>query len=167
MVAVAVHQNQYSGLSLIFKKMEEVAQQLENIINTYTVKFLNFTEAELSLKPSADKWSKKEIIGHLIDSAQNNIRRFIVTQYETTPHVVYAQDDWVRIQNYDQYNSKDLITLWALLNKHIVVILKNMPAEKYQLQCNTGKGQEELHSIEFLATDYITHHLHHLKQIAQ
>ena len=165
MVAVVVHQNQYSGLSLIFKKMEAIVQQLENIINTYTVKFLNFTEAELSLKPSVDKWSKKEIIGHLIDSAQNNIRRFIVTQYETTPYVVYAQDNWVRIQNYNQYNSKDLITLWALLNKHIVVILKNMPAEKYQLQCNTGKGQEELHSIEFLATDYITHHLHHLKQI--
>jgi hypothetical protein len=145
--------------------MQEVVQQLKNIVNTYTVQFLNFTEAELSHKPSATKWSKKEIIGHLIDSAQNNIRRFVVTQYETTPHIVYAQNEWVSIQNYQLYNSKELIELWSLLNKHIAVILKNMPAEKYQLQCNTGKGQEELHTIEFLATDYITHHLHHLKQI--
>ena len=146
--------------------MKEVAAQLEDIINSYSVSFLNFTEAELLFKPATDKWSKKEIIGHLIDSAQNNIRRFVITQYETTPHVVYAQNDWVSIQNYQQYNSKDLITLWQLINRHIVVILKNLSEEKLQLQCNTGKGKEELHTIDFLAKDYITHHLHHLKQIA-
>jgi len=145
--------------------MKAVAAALENIINSYSVQFLNFTEAELSFKPAPGKWSKKEIIGHLIDSAQNNARRFIVTQYESNPHVVYAQNDWVAIQNYQSYNSKDLITLWQLLNQHIVVILKNMPEGKYLLQCNTGKEQRELHTIEFLATDYITHHLHHLKQI--
>ena len=165
MVMAAVQPNQFSGRSLIFKTMEEVVQQLENIINTYPDKFLHFTEAELSLKPAADKWSKKEIIGHLIDSAQNNIRRFVVAQYKINPHVVYAQNNWVATQRYQEYNSKDLITLWQLLNKHIVVILKNMPAEKYQLQCNTGKEKEEWHTIEFLAKDYITHHIHHLKQI--
>jgi hypothetical protein len=145
--------------------MEAIAQELESIVNDYSVQLLNFTEEELSYKPAPAKWSKKEIIGHLIDSAQNNIRRFIVTQYETDPHIVYAQNEWVAMQNYQHYNSKDLIVLWQLINKHIAVILRNMPAEKLQLQCNTGKGQQELHSIEFLAKDYITHHLHHLKQI--
>jgi hypothetical protein len=145
--------------------MKAVTEALENIINSYAVQFLNFTEAELSSRPAPGKWSKKEIIGHLIDSAQNNARRFIVTQYETNPHVVYAQNDWVTIQNYQEYNSKDLITLWQLVNKHIVVILKNMTEEKYALRCNTGKEQEQWHTISFLAKDYITHHLHHLKQI--
>jgi hypothetical protein len=145
--------------------MEATAKELEDIVQTYSVQFLNFTEAELSFKPAVGKWSRKEIIGHLIDSAQNNIRRFIVTQYESKPHIVYAQNDWVNMQNYQHYNSKDLIALWQLINKHIAVILRNMPAEKLQLQCNTGKGQEELHTVEFLAKDYITHHLHHLKQI--
>ena len=146
--------------------MKTVTAALEEIISNYSVQFLNFTEAELSFKAAPGKWSKKEIIGHLIDSAQNNARRFIVAQYETNPHVVYAQNDWVAIQNYQACNSKDLIMLWQLANKNIVAILKNMPVEKYLLQCNTGKEQEQLHTIEFLATDYITHHLHHLKQIA-
>ena len=145
--------------------MEAIAQELEGIVQTYSVQFLNFTEAELSYKAASVKWSKKEIIGHLIDSAQNNIRRFVVTQYENHPQIVYAQNEWVDMQNYQQYNSQDLIALWQLINKHIAVVLRNMPAEKLQLQCNTGKGQEELHTIEFLAKDYITHHLHHLKQI--
>lgn len=145
--------------------MEAVIQQLEDIVNAYTGELLNFTEAELSFKPAPGKWSRKEIIGHLIDSAQNNIRRFIVTLYEKKPHVVYAQNEWVAAQHYQEYNSKDLIMLWQLLNKHIGVILKNLPAEQYQLQCNTGKEKEEWHTIDFLAQDYITHLIHHLKQI--
>ena len=161
----AVRQNQYSGLSLIFKTMEAVVQQLEDIVNTYTGKVLNFTEAELSFKPAPGKWSRKEILGHLIDSAQNNIRRFVVTLYEGKPHVVYAQNEWVAAQHYQEYNSKDLIMLWQLLNKHIGIILKNLPAQQYQLQCNTGKEKEEWHTIDFLAKDYITHLIHHLKQI--
>ncbi|MEI9958159.1 MAG: DinB family protein [Ferruginibacter sp.] len=147
--------------------MKVIATQLEQIINDYSAKFFALAENELSFKPAAEKWSKKEIIGHLIDSAQNNIHRFVVTQYQTDPHVVYAQNDWVNVQGYADYNSKDLIILWQLLNKHIVVILNKMPAEHYMLQCNTGKDNDEFHTLEFLANDYITHHLHHLKQIVQ
>jgi hypothetical protein len=145
--------------------MQQVIEQLNNIVTAYPAKFLNLPEEELSFKPAAGKWSKKEIIGHLIDSAQNNIRRFITAQYQTNPHIVYNQNEWVAVQNYQQYDSTALITLWQLLNKHIIIILQNMPAEKYQQQCNTGKDKEELHTVEFLATDYIAHHLHHLKQI--
>ena len=147
--------------------MKIIAHQLEEILNDYSQHFNALDEKELSFKPAIDKWSKKEIIGHLIDSAQNNIRRFIVTQNETAPHVVYTQDDWVRAQNYAEYNSKDLITLWQLLNKHLIIILKKLPEEKYMLECNTGKGEDQFHTLEFLANDYITHHLHHLKQIVQ
>jgi hypothetical protein len=145
--------------------MQQVVEQLETIANEYSAKFLNLSEEALSFKPAADKWSKKEIIGHLIDSAQNNIRRFITAQYQTNPHVVYEQDIWVSTQHYRDYNTAALINLWQLLNQHIIVVLKNMPVEKYQLQCNAGKENEALHTLEFLAIDYITHHLHHLKQI--
>jgi hypothetical protein len=145
--------------------MQQAIEQLEAIVNEYSPKFLNLSEETFSFKPAVNKWSKKEIIGHLIDSAQNNIRRFITAQYQTKPHVVYEQDIWVSTQHYQDYNSAELINLWQLLNRHIIVILKNMPVEKYQQQCNTGKEKEELHTLEFLATDYITHHLHHLKQI--
>jgi DinB superfamily len=145
--------------------MQQVVEQLETIVNEYSVKFLNLPEEVISFKPAADKWSKKEIIGHLIDSAQNNIRRFITGQYQNNPHVVYDQNIWVSTQHYQEYNTAALISLWQLLNRHIAVILKKMPVEKYHQQCNTGKEKEALHTLEFLAADYITHHLHHLKQI--
>ena len=145
--------------------MQEVIKQLSALTNDYAEKFKQFSEEELTAKPNPAKWSKKEIIGHLVDSAQNNIRRFIVGQYENNPNIVYYQDQWVTMQDYQHYSTTELIQLWQSLNKHVCIILKNMPVENYQRICNTGKQKEELHSIEFLAKDYVDHHLHHLKQI--
>lgn len=118
-------------------------------------------EEKSSFKPSPDKWSKKELIGHLIDSAQNNIRRFIVAQYEETPTIVYNQDNWVRINNYQSYSLSDLIQLWYLLNQQICTILNHSSAEMLQRKSQT----ESLHTIEWLANDYIRHMKHHLHQI--
>ena len=141
--------------------LKDSIEQLRSIIADYSVKINNITEDKWSYKPNPSKWSKKEILGHLIDSAQNNIRRFIVAQYEENPHIVYAQDNWVRMADYKNYNTNDLISLWVLLNKHICIILANTPEGAEKRVSKT----EELHSIEWLAQDYNRHLLHHLHQV--
>lgn len=141
--------------------IKETISELENIVEKYTPLLQQLTETDLIAKPVPNKWSKKEILGHLIDSVQNNTRRFVVAQYEDKPHIVYAQDSWVVAANYQQYNSADLIHLWSLLNKHACIILKNIPPGIEQKECLTSTA----HSIEWLAADYNRHLLHHLHQI--
>jgi len=75
--------------------MHNTILQLETILSTYEPLLLKLDEQIASHKPSPSKWSKKELIGHLIDSAHNNLRRFIVAQYEEKPLIKYAQDYWV------------------------------------------------------------------------
>jgi len=145
--------------------MQQTVKQLLALVEEYTDKFSNIPDTEFAQKPASGKWSKKEITGHLVDSAQNNIQRFVRAQYINRPHIVYHQDEWVAEQNYQHYNKHDLIELWALLNKHICVILANMPQEAYGLEVNVGKEQEKLVTLQFLAEDYIVHHLHHINQI--
>jgi len=135
--------------------------ELENIISHYSPLLYKVGEAEFLIKPAPEKWSKKEILGHLVDSVQNNIRRFIVAQYEDQPHIIYAQDFWVNAANYQAYDKNDLVTLWVLLNKHACILLKNIPAGFEKKYCFTGAS----HTIEWLAEDYIKHLLHHLHQI--
>jgi hypothetical protein len=141
--------------------MQEIAAQLENIINQHTEALRNIPVGKMEFKPSPAKWSKKEIIGHMADSAQNNIRRFVVAQYETTPQILYNQDQWVAISNYQQYKTADLISFWQFLNKHIAVILKNTSPQVALRTCQT----QELHTIEWLAHDYVKHLRHHLHQV--
>lgn len=145
--------------------MQQVINKLTAIVNEYTALFNNIPGEELTKKTGPGKWSKKEIIGHLIDSAQNNIQRFVRVQYAQQPHVVYQQDTWVAAANYQHYNRQNLVALWALLNRHICVVLANMPAGVYSRHVKLGLNGETPVTVQFLAEDYIVHHLHHIHQI--
>jgi hypothetical protein len=143
--------------------MEQIAKQLLQIVNDYSQKLKSVSEDQYAFKPAPSKWSKKEILGHLIDSAQNNIRRFVVAQYEDLPKIVYKQDSWVALAGYQGYSTKDLIELWRLLNSHACVILSRMSQQASERKCDTNGPAP--HTIEWLATDYIKHLLHHLHQV--
>ena len=144
--------------------MNDTIATLEIIIEKYKPLLQKINNDAWVNKPQPNKWSKKEEFGHLIDSAQNNIRRFIVAQHEEQPYIVYQQDEWVAISNYRNYQVNDLIDLWVLINKHIGMILKNTSAEKAKRLVLT----QSIHSIEWLAADYnkhLLHHLHHLLEL--
>ena len=132
--------------------MKKVTEELQRIVAEYTTKISSLPEKEFAAKPLPNKWSKREVLGHLIDSAQNNLRRFICGQYETSPpHIIYEQDFWVSANAYGQAKSED--------------VLNTMPVGNYDNACNTGHTTEQLHSIEWLAEDYVKHMKHHLNQI--
>jgi hypothetical protein len=145
--------------------MKEVVARLEAAIAEVQQLFNGYNEHQLTYKITPDKWSKKEILGHLIDSAQNNIQRFVRGQYEHNPRIVYAQNEWVRLQHYQTYPSNELVQLWVSLNKHICLLLSGMSSTRYNLTVDTGKEAVELHTLQFLADDYVDHLLHHVKQI--
>jgi hypothetical protein len=142
--------------------MTSTIQQLEAIIPKYLELLRKIPTREMELKPSPAKWSKKEELGHLVDSAQNNLRRFIEGQYQQQPPViVYNQDEWVKMNDYQHQPIGDIIELWRLLNLQIRTILANMPADKYDNTCI----RRESHTLEWLADDYNKHLLYHLHKI--
>ena len=143
--------------------MESTIAHLEKIISNYTRRLEAVSEEVYAKRTRPGKWSKKEILGHLVDSAHNNIRRFIVAQYEDNPVIVYNQDKWVDLTAYQRYPTRDLLSLWILLNRHIVILLRNMPEGAAHRKCFTGSSQS--HTLEWVAADYCNHLLHHLHQI--
>jgi len=140
-------------------------QILRNIIDAELQRFQKITEEEWSYRSSSEKWSKKEIIGHLCDSAFTNIRRFVVTQYKENENIVYDQNFWVKAQNYQNVPTSDLIDLWKSLNYQIVHIVENIPDETLQRTCDTTKTEPRVYTLEFIINDYVDHLQHHLKAI--
>lgn len=142
--------------------MKDSARELNEVVDTFATKFDAISETDFSAKPLANKWSRQEVVGHLIDSAQNNLRRFVTGQYEPTPpKITYNQDFWVKANDYQSMNKSEIIMLWKLINKRIVSVLMTMPEEQYKRQCETNG----LHTLEWLAEDYVKHMKHHLNQI--
>ena len=143
--------------------MEETIDKLIDAIEG----FLKIDQASIDweTKPSANKWSKKEIIGHLIDSAQVNLQRFVRCTYEEKFKLIYAQDEWVAAAHYQDAAIKEILDLWILLNRQIIRVLSNYPDTRVNTLCDTGKNEISLHTVEWLATDYVVHMKHHLAQI--
>jgi len=145
--------------------MEQQIGRLSSHLQRIPSKLLGIPQSDLEHKPSPTKWSKKEILGHLIDSALNNIQRFIRAQYQNTPHIVYHQDHWVQLQHYQSVDWNQMVDLWKQLNQQTLHIWKNIPVENLHMVCDTGKEGTEIHDLEFLIKDYNDHLEHHLGQI--
>lgn len=123
----------------------------------------SISEASAAIKPAPDKWSKKEIMGHLIDSASNNHQRFVRLQIDnniTLPK--YKQDEWVAVQHWQDKEWGSIITLWKLYNEHIAYIFKRVDESKLANIISLGDNQ---YTLQFLIDDYVDHMEHHLKQV--
>lgn len=147
--------------------MENIILKINENLNLVNKQFLSSTETELCFKLNSDKWSKKEILGHLIDSAQNNIRRVIVGQYKIDEKITYDQNIWIKTADYQNYNSNDLLNLFLLLNQHFCIIIRNLPIEQYENTTDWGSTTQQLVSLRFVIEDYLKHLEHHVNQLFQ
>ena len=95
----------------------------------------------------------------------NNLQRLIRVQYEPGVKIIYHQNEWVEIQDYQNLETETVISLWILLNQQFIRIVEQFPTEKLDHKIDTGKTTEELCTAEFLISDYLTHMEHHLNQI--
>jgi len=138
------------------KKLTAYTMELPGLLN-------GISERQFAIKPSPEKWSKKEILGHLIDSATNNHQRFIRLQYENEPSIFYDQDSWVRLNHYNELTAKQLIRFWTVYNKHLLEVIKRIPAEDLLRESKVGPGKKG--RLEFLINDYVSHLEHHIQQI--
>jgi hypothetical protein len=131
---------------------------------------------EASARPRAEgKWSPREIVGHLIDSAANNHQRFVRAQFvDHLSFEGYDQEDWVAAQKYQDRDWHDLIELWRLYNRHLADVMEATPAEVlarprtdhtlHRIAWQTVPENEPV-TLEYFMRDYIGHMEHHLRQI--
>ncbi len=109
-------------------------------------------------------WSRKQILGHLIDSASNNHQRFVrsIIHGGLSDWPSYEQDRWVEVQGYRDIPWVDLVELWTLYNRLLGHILGRMPEEALEFRCRVG-GEDM--TLAGLARAYVNHLEHHLEQM--
>jgi hypothetical protein len=130
--------------------------------------------AEAAVRPAPGKWSRKEIIGHLIDSATNNHGRFVRAQLQDDlVFDGYEQSEWVDVQRYQEREWADLVLLWQSLNHHIAHVMQTTGTNaltKRRARHNLDRlawepvSPSEPTTLEYFMRDHVEHLKHHLRQ---
>jgi hypothetical protein len=121
-------------------------------------------EPAVSQPPASGKWSQKQILGHLIDSAANNHQRFVRGQLvERLSDPGYQQQDWVQTQDYQGADWAELVDFWSLYNRRLAHLIGRLPESKLDTPIAIG-GSEPV-DLGFVAVDYLRHLEHHLGQL--
>jgi hypothetical protein len=148
-----------------FTKMTETLKKLEQLLKTGTEYISKSLESELTCKPIPEKWSKKEIMGHLIDSGINNLQRFTEIQFENKPYKVkkYNQNELVKVNDYQNSEIKEIIEFWNSINNRILFLMKKQTENtlNYKIELE----DDDISDLRFLMKDYVSHMEHHLNQI--
>ena len=143
--------------------MKDLASELRRAVHEARAR-LDAIDEKGSLEMGPGTWSKRQILGHLIDSALNNDQRFVRAQSgEALDFPDYEQDAWVAAHGYAERPWPDLVALWVLLSEQIALAIERLPADRLATPCRIGGGEPG--SLEFIARDYPKHMQHHLQQI--
>ncbi len=141
----------------------EVASELDQTLESVRAPLLAITEQAADQRPGRDKWSRKEILGHLIDSAANNHQRLVRLQHEEVVMLPgYQQEEWVRTQNYTVREWRDLVELWLAYNRHLAHVIRHADASAAR---HIWKGPAGDVDLQYIIEDYLRHLRHHLEQI--
>jgi len=140
------------------------ADDIITLVDTAGRRLAAVGAAEAGVRPAPGKWSRKEVLGHLVDSALNNHQRFVRAELaESLEFPGYAQADWVRCQDYAAVDWQALVELWTAVNRHLAHVVRRIPEAKLAVPCRIGGGAAM--SLEGLVADYLRHVRHHLARI--
>jgi hypothetical protein len=144
--------------------MTRIAAELRSEMESALRRLLQLKEEDARRSRGVGKWTRKEVLGHLIDSASNNHQRFVRAQF-SDPFVGpgYDQEAWVLLQRYRDRAWSELIEIWAAFNREVAHAIESVPETKLGTRCVIGANEPQ--SLEWLMGDYVRHMKHHLAQI--
>lgn len=155
----------------MIKEFEPITKGVLSLIDEWEPKLLGLPGNVIAERRNGQDRTIKEIVGHMIDSASNNIHRIVHMQYQESPlkfpnYAINGNNDrWIAIQNYQDEDWNDLINIWKYSNIHIVHVINNVDSSKLDNQWHYSK--EKLISLKDGIIDYLRHLKLHLNEIEE
>ena len=145
--------------------MTETVSKLEGLIKKGFEYLEKSSDFDMKQKSSPEKWSKKEILGHLIDSAINNLQRFTEIHFEIKPYKIkpYNQTELVIANNYQNASIQEITNFWLAINNRILNVISQQT--EHTINYKIKIDNDEISDLKYLITDYVNHLEHHLNQI--
>jgi hypothetical protein len=144
--------------------VKALSAELASLVDSTEANLLKISEQDSATPIRPGGWSRKQVIGHLIDSASNNHQRFVRAVLQgSLEFPAYDQEGCIRVQAVQEMSWPGLIALWASYNRYLAHIIEHLPENELETKCRIGSGAPV--TLRFLADDYLVHLVHHLQQV--
>ena len=141
-----------------------LAEYLRRTIET-ELPFLQEVNEERAGQPARPGgWTRKEELGHLIDSATNNHVRFVrAVNEDNYCGPTYDQEVWVRVHGYNRLPWRTLYEQWYGYNSLLAHLVEQIPDDRLAAPCYIGPSDQL--TLGWVVEDYVVHMQHHIDQI--
>jgi hypothetical protein len=140
----------------------KITGEILEVINQWEPKLSSLPEDVISERRNSQNRTIKEILGHLVDSASNNHQRMVRLQYNPKldfPDYQQDNDLWIRLQDYQHAEWRDLTGLWKYYNLHIIRVMRLVNQESLSHTWENFQGNTI--TLQQMIEGYIEHtHLH-------
>ncbi|WP_020571092.1 DinB family protein [Neolewinella persica] len=155
--------------------MNLASETLDRILRAAAQMLAPFDDDAMSRQPAPGKWSPKQILGHLIDSAYNNHGRFLIAaDQDHLRFPGYDQNAWVERNGYQEQDAREVVSTFFVVQSHLGQLLNNLPDELLNRQTTDHTFATMAmrpfpdgapSCLGYFIEDYLFHLVHHLKQI--
>ena len=137
------------------------AELMHRYTSTATVECLaTISEERASHRYQPDKWSIKQVVGHMTDHERIKIcRAFLMSRREAVQLWGYDEKALVAHSRFEELTLRDLLQDWANVRKASVSFIATLSASQLRL---TGVARTHEVSLEGFLKSIIGHELHHL-----
>ncbi len=148
-----------------FEAIQSAMDELSELITTLPAEWRPIPDEQAARLRSDGGWSRKQIVGHMIDSGTVNHQRFIrALAGETDFSLLYAQEEWVDLNGYQSRDWNEIIDLWKSLNLHLLAVCRRIREDQPNLICGKD-GDPGPWTLAHRVPDYIAHLKMHVEQM--
>lgn len=123
------------------------------------------TDADGDLRYAPDKWSVKEVLGHINDTERVMAYRALrISRADQTPLEGFEQDDYVRNGPFAHNSLPDLIEDYIAVRRATITLFRNLDEAAWTRRGVANKNEVTVRALAYIIAG---HDLHHRKLFAE
>jgi len=148
-----------------------ISNELLSLVEDWEIRLRSLTANQISKPRNSQSRNIRQIIGHMVDSASNNTHRVVHLQYRELPlrfpnYATYGNNEkWISIQNYENENWENLVSLWKFTHLHFVHVIQNIRPDKLKSEWISDPGKRV--TLDAMVEDFPRHFHLHLNEIQE
>jgi hypothetical protein len=137
----------------------DVVSALQNQANDLRKLLAGISAEKENFRYAEDKWSVKELLGHIIDGERVfSYRAWRISRGDQTPLATFEENSYVAGSNFNCSGLADLIEEFSLLRAANVLLFKNLTEEMWLRRGTASDATVSVRALAFIMVGHVRHH---------